>query len=182
MDPPHVHAIVPDHHSTRLDLRRAPASTAISDAVPLLPFAMDRIAYFACTTCRLNPILSCLLPAYPRHEPRELRARVKFQYRFRTNGELMQHSFRNLAAALALSAAPILVAAQPVPIVGPVELSGAGATAGTNFDNGVKLAVKEINAAGGLSGRKIEYTSFDTQTIEKRLDSCRIVIVSQFVP
>jgi len=94
----------------------------------------------------------------------------------------MQHSFRNLAAALALSAAPILVAAQPVPIVGPVELSGAGATAGTNFDNGVKLAVKEINAAGGLSGRKIEYTSFDTQTIEKRLDSCRIVIVSQFVP
>ena len=43
MDPPHVHAIVPDHHSTRLDLRRAPASTAISDAVPLLPFAMDRL-------------------------------------------------------------------------------------------------------------------------------------------
>jgi branched-chain amino acid transport system substrate-binding protein len=76
----------------------------------------------------------------------------------------MQNSFRNLAAALALSAAPILVTAQPVPSVGLVELSGAGATAGTNFDNGVKLAVKEINAAGGLSGRKIEYTSFDTQT------------------
>jgi branched-chain amino acid transport system substrate-binding protein len=76
----------------------------------------------------------------------------------------MQNSFRNLAAVLALSAAPVLVTAQPVPIVGLVELSGAGATAGTNFDNGLKLAVKEINAAGGLSGRKIEYTSFDTQT------------------
>ncbi len=52
----------------------------------------------------------------------------------------------------------------PVPIVGLVELSGTGATAGTNFDNGVKLAVKEINAAGGILGRKIEYTSMDTQS------------------
>ncbi len=52
----------------------------------------------------------------------------------------------------------------PVPIVGLMELSGTGATAGTNFDNGVKLAIKEINAAGGILGRKIEYTTMDTQT------------------
>ena len=52
----------------------------------------------------------------------------------------------------------------PVAIVGLMELSGTGATAGTNFDNGVKLAVKEINAAGGILGRKIEYTSMDTQS------------------
>src|SRR2546423_14541897 len=52
----------------------------------------------------------------------------------------------------------------PIPIVGLVELSGTGATAGTNFDNGVKLAVKEINAAGGILGRKIQYTSMDTQS------------------
>ena len=76
----------------------------------------------------------------------------------------MKHPFRNLAAALALSAAPLLAAAQPVPIVGLVELSGGGATVGTNFDNAIKMGVKEINAAGGLLGRKIEYTSFDTQT------------------
>ena len=31
-----------------------------------------------------------------------------------------------------------------------MELSGTGATPGTNFNNGVKLAVKEINAAGRL--------------------------------
>jgi branched-chain amino acid transport system substrate-binding protein len=42
----------------------------------------------------------------------------------------------------------------PVLIVGLMELSGTGATAGTNFDNGVKLAVKEINAAGGILGRR----------------------------
>jgi branched-chain amino acid transport system substrate-binding protein len=52
----------------------------------------------------------------------------------------------------------------PVLIVGLMELSGTGATAGTNFDNGVKLAVKEINAAGGILGRKIDYVTMDTQT------------------
>ena len=71
--------------------------------------------------------------------------------------------FTRLAAALAVSVA-IPAFAQPVPIVGLVELSGTGATAGTNFDNGVKLAVKEINAAGGIMGRKIEYTAMDTQS------------------
>src|SRR5437870_11782166 len=52
----------------------------------------------------------------------------------------------------------------PVLFLGIMELSGTGATPGTNFDNGVKLAVKEINASGGILGRKIQYTSTDTQT------------------
>ncbi|HTS24068.1 MAG TPA: ABC transporter substrate-binding protein [Casimicrobiaceae bacterium] len=77
----------------------------------------------------------------------------------------MKRLFRNSAAALALAACSVASAQQgPVPIVGLVELSGTGATAGTNFDNGVKLAVKEINAAGGILGRKIDYQSWDTQT------------------
>jgi branched-chain amino acid transport system substrate-binding protein len=76
----------------------------------------------------------------------------------------MQSAFRRLALVAAVAAIPALAIAQAVPIVGLVELSGVGATAGTNFDNGVKLAVKEINAAGGLGGRKIEYSPFDTQT------------------
>jgi len=54
--------------------------------------------------------------------------------------------------------------AQSVKIVGLVELTGTGATSGTNFDNGVKLAVKEINAAGGILGKKVDYASFDTQS------------------
>jgi branched-chain amino acid transport system substrate-binding protein len=52
----------------------------------------------------------------------------------------------------------------PVLFYGIMELSGTGATPGNNFDNGVKLAVKEINAAGGILGRKINYVSTDTQT------------------
>jgi branched-chain amino acid transport system substrate-binding protein len=76
----------------------------------------------------------------------------------------MNHSFRSLAAALALAAAPLFAAAQPVPVVGLVELSGGGATVGTNCNNAIKLAVKDINAAGGLLGRPIDYTYYDTQT------------------
>jgi branched-chain amino acid transport system substrate-binding protein len=72
----------------------------------------------------------------------------------------------SLVLALALGiAAPAAMAQQgPVPIFGLVELSGTGTTSGTMFDNGVKLAVKEINAAGGILGRKVEYTSLDTQS------------------
>jgi branched-chain amino acid transport system substrate-binding protein len=72
--------------------------------------------------------------------------------------------FRNAVFGAAIATASLAAIAQTVSIVGLVEQSGPGATAGTNFDNGVKLAVQEINAAGGLAGNKIEYASYDTQT------------------
>jgi branched-chain amino acid transport system substrate-binding protein len=75
----------------------------------------------------------------------------------------MQQTLRRVAVALALSGASAAMA-QPIPIAGIVELSGPGATAGTNFNNGVKLAVKEINATGGILKRQIDYTATDTQT------------------
>ncbi len=68
-----------------------------------------------------------------------------------------------LAALGAASAAPAL-AQQTIKIANIVELSGAGTTSGTNFKNGVELAVKEINAAGGILGKKIETTTSDTQS------------------
>ena len=61
-------------------------------------------------------------------------------------------------------AQPLLAQNQPVKIFGLMELSGTGATSGTNFNDGVKLAVKEINAAGGILGRKVEYAASDTQS------------------
>ena len=71
-----------------------------------------------------------------------------------------------LMLAVVALCTPLLSYAQtgPVKIYGLVELSGGGATSGTNFDEGAKLAVKEINAAGGILGRKIDYTSSDTQS------------------
>jgi len=45
-----------------------------------------------------------------------------------------------------------------------VELSGAGAPAGTNWRDGVKIAVEEINAQGGILGKRVQTTEHDTQT------------------
>ena len=70
----------------------------------------------------------------------------------------------SVAVVMMIAALPSLAQQGPVRIVGLVELSGTGVTSGTNFDNGVKLAVKEINAGGGILGRKVEYTSSDTQS------------------
>ena len=77
----------------------------------------------------------------------------------------MKKSLRLLAAALALTA-PALAWAQgaPVKIAAIVELSGTGATSGTNFKDGMTLAFKEINAAGGILGRKVDLVVNDTQT------------------
>jgi len=76
----------------------------------------------------------------------------------------MKKIIRIATVTLALIGAHVIGFAQPIPIYGIVELSGSGTTAGTNYDNGVKLAVSEINAAGGILGRKINYPSWDTQT------------------
>jgi len=67
-----------------------------------------------------------------------------------------------LATACALTLATPAWA--QIKLSGLYELSGAGATAGTNFKNGVELAVKEINAAGGILGKKLEHTAADTQS------------------
>ena len=69
------------------------------------------------------------------------------------------------AAALGLATSAGLAQAQAlIKIGGLYELSGAGASAGTNFKNGVDMAVKEINAAGGVLGKKIEHSISDTQS------------------
>ncbi len=76
----------------------------------------------------------------------------------------MRNHLRVIACAGALCATQVLSQPATVVIFGIMELSGTGATPGTNFDSGVKLAVKEINAAGGLLGRRIEYVAQGTQT------------------
>jgi len=67
------------------------------------------------------------------------------------------------AAALACLLAASTAHAQ-IKIAVIQELSGTGATAGTNFKNGLELAVKEINAAGGILGQQLEAAVDDTQS------------------
>ena len=89
-----------------------------------------------------------------------------------------------LAAGTAL--APMAAEAQAtVYIPGVIELSGAGAVSGTNFRDGIVLAEEEINAKGGILGRKIDTPFLDTQSdagisraqIQKVLDNNPYVIL-----
>ncbi len=69
-----------------------------------------------------------------------------------------------IAAGALLACASAGFAQNTIKIANIVELSGGGASAGTNFKNGVELAVKEINASGGVLGKKIETVTSDTQS------------------
>lgn len=78
---------------------------------------------------------------------------------------MSRHAF--LVAAALLLAAQLPARAQdgtPAVVVNALELSGAGAIAGNNFNNGALLAFKEINAAGGILGRKIDVLTLDIET------------------
>lgn len=70
-------------------------------------------------------------------------------------------------------------AAETINLADVAELSGSGATVGTNWKNGIDLAVEEINAKGGILGAKIVVTHADSQSnagtakalVQKALDS-----------
>ncbi len=93
-----------------------------------------------------------------------------------------------LLASLTLAtfgAASPLLAQSTVYIPAVLELSGAGAVSGTNFRDGALLAIDEINAKGGILGRKIDTPLLDTQSdaaisraqIQKVLDNSPYVIL-----
>ena len=69
-----------------------------------------------------------------------------------------------ITAAIFLAISTASLGQDTIKIANIVEMSGGGATAGTNFKNGVELAVKEINASGGILGKKIQTATFDTQS------------------
>lgn len=73
---------------------------------------------------------------------------------------------KSTLGALALGAlfASAAQAQDTIKLMNIGELSGAGATVGTNFKNGADLAIAEINAKGGILGKKIEISHADTQS------------------
>src|SRR5947208_8250365 len=78
-----------------------------------------------------------------------------------------------------VSAAAALAQGAPIKLANVAELSGGGATVGNNWKNGIDLAIEEINAKGGLLGRKLEVTHADSQSnpgvaraqVQKALDN-----------
>jgi branched-chain amino acid transport system substrate-binding protein len=78
-----------------------------------------------------------------------------------------------------VSAAAAFAQGAPIKLANVAELSGGGATVGTNWKNGIDLAIEEINAKGGVLGRKLEVTHADSQSnpgvaraqVQKALDN-----------
>jgi branched-chain amino acid transport system substrate-binding protein len=66
-----------------------------------------------------------------------------------------------------------------------LELSGPGAVSGTNFRDGMIMAIEEINAKGGILGKKIDTPILDTQSdagisrtqLQKVLDNKPFVVL-----
>lgn len=69
------------------------------------------------------------------------------------------------AATPAATAAPGAAAAESSPIViGEYgSMTGSEATFGQSTHNGIMIAVEELNAAGGIKGRKVEIKTYDTE-------------------
>lgn len=90
-----------------------------------------------------------------------------------------------LACAAVLSGVALAQDKAPIKLRDVAELSGGGATVGTNWKNGIDLAVAEINAKGGILGHKIEVTHADSQSnpgiaraqVQKALDDHPYVLL-----
>ena len=67
------------------------------------------------------------------------------------------------AASAAALAMPALAETEPLRIGWLAALTGPSSAPGIGFDRGVVFAVEEINAAGGVKGRRIELYTRDTQ-------------------
>ncbi len=90
-----------------------------------------------------------------------------------------------LLVATGLAGAAFAQSGAPIKLADVAELSGAGATVGTNWKNGIDLAISEINAKGGVLGRKLEVTHADSQSnpgvaraqVQKALDDNPYVLL-----
>ena len=81
----------------------------------------------------------------------------------------MVSSSRRRALLLGIAASALLSRTAPgakdtIKLVGILELSGAGAAAGTSMQMGLDVAANDINARGGILGRHLDVTTFDTQS------------------
>ena len=74
------------------------------------------------------------------------------------------YRYWSCAAVVALLWTTAVQAQSTVYIPDVIELSGPGAVSGTNWRDGAALAIDEINASGGILGRKIETEHLDTQS------------------
>jgi branched-chain amino acid transport system substrate-binding protein len=75
----------------------------------------------------------------------------------------LQYLLLAIVAAVAASPVPVAIAADPIKIGFPMPLSGPASVYGVPVVKGAEMAVQEINAAGGILGRKVELLTRDSK-------------------
>ncbi|QYU66126.1 ABC transporter substrate-binding protein [Leptolyngbya sp. 15MV] len=83
------------------------------------------------------------------------------------------------AVGLALSASGPALGSEPIKVGHYGSMTGKEATFGQSTDNGIRLAIKEINAAGGLNGRPIELITYDTKGASQEAGNAVLRLVTQ---
>jgi branched-chain amino acid transport system substrate-binding protein len=75
------------------------------------------------------------------------------------------------------------MAAEPIKVGAPNPLTGAYASDGNVMLNATEMAVADINAKGGLLGRKLEVVSFDVEDMlpEKLISAAEVLVVKEKV-
>ena len=76
-----------------------------------------------------------------------------------------------------------VMAAEPIKIGAPDSLTGAYASDGNVMLNATKMAAADINARGGLLGRKLEVVPFDVEDMlpEKLISAAEVLVVKEKV-
>jgi branched-chain amino acid transport system substrate-binding protein len=75
----------------------------------------------------------------------------------------LQYLLLAIGAAIAASPVPVAIAADPIKIGYPMPLSGPASVYGVPIVKGAEMAVQEINASGGILGRKVELLTRDSK-------------------
>ena len=76
---------------------------------------------------------------------------------------MKKHLIVALTLACALITGPAVQAAETIKVGVPLAMTGPYTDTGDNYWKGIKMAIDEINAAGGLLGKPLEPIRFDTQ-------------------
>ena len=80
----------------------------------------------------------------------------------------MTVKFKLLALTVALAASGLALAADPIKIGVSGPFTGGSSSMGVSMRDGVRLATEEINAAGGVMGRKLELVERDDEAKNER--------------
>jgi ABC-type branched-subunit amino acid transport system substrate-binding protein len=82
---------------------------------------------------------------------------------------MKKFSLWTLMMAICLFIAPAVMAADTLPVGIPIPMTGWAAGSGDDYFKGIKMAIDELNEAGGVLGKQLEIFRFDSKGFEPEI-------------